>query len=1260
MSSGLRAIVEKAAQSYPFPIAAACRRYVDAAKADSYHEWGLLSRDVLQATLHYLSHLLLSDLATTGRKPTHLYHRVQSVLSRPMGGHYVGFLRETAKYYRDEKLQCGIPELTEFLVKSDVDCTLTGDGKGLLGMLVDYRNLWAHGRLENPAAMKETVGKIRELTALLLESLAFLTNYPLQMEDGTSLMGGELKGVSRDAQPLVVLTAGGVNLRPLLLKLKGEDLALLDDLDIKGMKLVYHGSSGYHQFKKKELEKGEAAQVFEDLKRLLTKVRAMDAVLPQGDWESFKERSSVITDKTLSLYGEMRKYVPELYVPRKDWEGEESVYRKFLASDKTLLAINGVQGTGKSALVSRLAKQSEEEGHAVLMINAQRFTFAEVKWHSENPYPEYFAAQLHYQSKLDREGFRRIVKTAAPRKQVILVIDAINEVDGLEDKWNRFRAMELLLEWVSEIAQPGLKVVLSFRLDAYEEYGYLKEEDVPKNLYEISYPGNNPRKTWIHDLEPFNEELARALYEKLQLESRLGMAPSMSWDEVRAGLGDKLKAVTDNPLIFTVFLRAHHLQSRVLETDLDRIFERYAGKLTGALEAAKRPWWRKVIEFLKNGNITPKELFLADIIGKMSEEGSAAFLVERLKKGKKRDERMLKVVNDLRDQMFKDLKEGGLIVEEEIETEKSGQPMYSRRITFVGELMVVAMEGIFKKIGRRQSIKTKTILSIGIFILLTFDVVAGLINIFYYPKVKEVGHLAAMAILELMLSKFILVILYLYFIFISLTFSIDFRKTTDPGIKVVGLDCKGHNILQDYNFIKWISKTVLAVLPMLIAYLYILIIIMTYETKVTRISLLPLELLALMLLWMVCTVKGFVFLERVKISSGAFVPALYYKQQERVASHYRSAAIKKTIKENRKKVWLFLSISFACSLAIMPLFMWYNNAAETRFMHKIEKFPNIAFNTDVLHEVVPLKEVFIAGLGLMLLYALLGVPFFDGYSQKLIAKTADFLQRKRVTRLKRPVLAGALPANAVLLGGILLNLLLSYTQMDYLKEGMRQMKLRAPQKALKCYSKHIDKRPDDPKGYFARAMAQAFVFNNIDNAMADFDKAIELEKTPDTLAEYYFIRGQLKRNANPREALDDFDSALVYTSSIRRKSDLYEMKAHVYLKMEHHALLPTALLFADSAVKCMESDTSLSKYSMPHLLALRGSIYLKIGKREYLPAALADYTEAIRLEDEKEAPDMKKVGEWHYQRGLAYRRMNRKTDSDRDWRLAKELGWDKF
>ncbi|MBI5071030.1 MAG: NACHT domain-containing protein [Deltaproteobacteria bacterium] len=687
----------------PYPLASACRKLLDAPPRDGWEEWERLSRDLLGPVVRYLAHLLLSDFVSTGRQPPQLFHRIQAVLGRPLAGHYVGFLRDTARYYRDEVLPCALPELLSFLLAADVDFTLAPDGKPLLGLLVDYRNLRAHGRFDNPAALDETVAIVRDLSATLLDSIAFLSRYPLRLEDGTPLMGAAPPGLSAEPRSLTVVAQSELVVRPLLLKLKGKDVSLLEDADLEGRRLVYRGASSFTKLAKKDLAREEGARLLGELQKLLEKVRAIDVELENADWSSFSERAAVLTDRTLALYREMGKYRPEWYIPRPAWHGNAGILRRFLDSERPLLAISGVQGTGKSALAAHLAQEAREAGHAVLFVNAQRFTFAKVAW-SGNPYPDYFARTLHYQRPFDKEGFAGLLRSLPPGKQVLLFVDALNEVDGLAAKWNRFRAMELMLEWISSIAQPGLKVVLSFRADSYDDYDQLEGDCVPASIPGLAFPGNHPKHAWITEVEPFDESQAQALYEKLQGQPQHGMAPTMVWEEVLRGLGDKASELTSNPLLFMIFLRCHHRETRVLTSDREKLFLRYADKVTGADLVRQWPWWRKVLGFLRNGLITPRENVLADVVAKTMERGGAAFLHSQLSPPRmKHDRRLLAALAEPGDSPFAALKDAGVLIEEKIEEHQADSIIHDRRVSFVAEIMTAAIAGL----ARRRDFRKK-------------------------------------------------------------------------------------------------------------------------------------------------------------------------------------------------------------------------------------------------------------------------------------------------------------------------------------------------------------------------------------------------------------------------------------------------------------------------------------------------------------------------------------------------------------------------
>jgi energy-coupling factor transporter ATP-binding protein EcfA2 len=699
-------VLSHAAKTYPYPIAQACLRFQTSPEKDDWDRWQKLSRDVLQPILQYLTHLLLSDLVAAGVKPATLYHRIQSVLTRPMAGHFVGFLRETARYYREKGVPTAVPDLVDFLYVSEIESP-----EPLLGKLVDFRNLHAHGRIDDLDVIREIVENVSSLTALALERLAFLESYTLELNDGRPVMGAFAEGLSGKPQTVIIKVPQGAGfvMRPLLLKLSGADLVLLEDHDFKAMRLVYRGSRSFLRMDKRDLSSGSGKILFEEMKGLLAKVRSEEALLAQPDWESFRERSAIVTQRTLSLYEDMQKHVPKWYVSRVEWEGEEGIFSAFLGSDKSLLALNGEQGSGKSALVSHLAGVAMQQGHAVLFVNAQRFTFADVAWAS-NPYAAYFATALNYQSPLDKRAFHRLAEEAPESRHVLIFIDAINEVDGISAKWNRFRAMDDLLEWISDTANPRIKFILSFRLDLYKEYGYLQPEELPRRLEEIAFPGDNPTAPWITDIKSFDLGQAKRLYERLQDHPELGMAPAMTWEELSGALHENLGTFSSNPLLFTILLKSHHKLRALSVKTQEELFRVYSDRITDALNLKKRSAWARFLGFIRRGNITPKERFLTDMVEKMAEEGSAAFMADRLNPKNKRDQRLLTVINSPSDTTLKDLKEGGLIVEEKIELKQNNEDIYRRRFSYVAELMSIALSGVDEK-KRKHNIFKQTLSS---------------------------------------------------------------------------------------------------------------------------------------------------------------------------------------------------------------------------------------------------------------------------------------------------------------------------------------------------------------------------------------------------------------------------------------------------------------------------------------------------------------------------------------------------------------------
>ena len=692
-----------AADSYPYPIAIACRRLLDSYPDDPWEEWERLSRDLLGSVLPFLSHLLLSDLVASGRKDAGLFPLIRDVLSRPLAGQYVRFLRETARVIDPSAGSSQVPDLVRFLQRSEVESTLLDNGRPLLGTLVDYRNQWAHhGRLLDAGTRDAAVEEIRTLSAQLLRELRFLADWHLVTEEGEQLMGSLLAGKASPGGSLLVEAEGGLIVRPLLLRLDGDDLVLLEEFDERRPRLQYRGSNRVTRLSRRELTKGKGQEILEELKVLLGRVRALDESLPRPSRNDFIERVKVKTDGTLRHYEEARKYLPSLYIERPEWDGPGGIFDRFLDGGESLLAISGPPGTGKSALCARLAERTRELGHIPLLINAQRLSFTSTEW-SANPLPAWFADILAYEQPLDREGFRTLAKTLQSDEQVVVFVDALNEVEGIQQNWNRFVAMERMLEWIVDVAQPRIRFVLTFRLDAYEDFGFLKPNDLPPGLEAIAVSGTRPDKPWLMELESFSFEQARAFYERLQAQPQLGMAPDLDWESLATSLGDRLGTYTRNPLLFGIFLKIHHGSTEVRSKDPEELFDAYAARVTGEEALRLQPWWRRAVGFVRNANITPKQRFILDAVDLMTRNGSPSVVAERLApRGTRAERRILSALSDGRQGVVDELREAGILVLERIEESHPSESVQTQRLGFVAELLTVQLDRLKTRIEQRE------------------------------------------------------------------------------------------------------------------------------------------------------------------------------------------------------------------------------------------------------------------------------------------------------------------------------------------------------------------------------------------------------------------------------------------------------------------------------------------------------------------------------------------------------------------------------
>ena len=97
----------------------------------------------------------------------------------------------------------------------------------------------------------------------------------------------------------------------------------------------------------------------------------------------------------------------------------------------------------------------------------------------------------------------------------------------------------------------------------------------------------------------------------------MGLAPNLTWEEIITRLKEGAEEILTNPILLRLFLQIHHGANRLLAPNQDEIFRIYGEQISGADLLAKLPWYKKIVGFLRNGLLTSREIFIADLSQKM-------------------------------------------------------------------------------------------------------------------------------------------------------------------------------------------------------------------------------------------------------------------------------------------------------------------------------------------------------------------------------------------------------------------------------------------------------------------------------------------------------------------------------------------------------------------------------------------------------------------------------------------------------------------
>lgn len=227
-------------------------------------------------------------------------------------------------------------------------------------------------------------------------------------------------------------------------------------------------------------------------------------------------------------------------------------------------------------------------------------------------------------------------------------------------------------------------------------------------------------------------------------------------------------------------------------------------------------------------------------------------------------------------------------------------------------------------------------------------------------------------------------------------------------------------------------------------------------------------------------------------------------------------------------------------------------------------------------------------------------------------------------------------------------------------------------KALECFSKAIEKAPTLVYSYYERAFITAFINNNPEGAMVDFNKVIELDPNSPIA---YFARGIISYYQK------DYDNAIVhFNKAIDLKPDYIESYLNLGSAYSQKGKFDKAIKEINRAIE-LKPGNATAYYN-------RGSIYFQQGeydrailnftraiefKPDYISAynnrgnaykesgdfkaAIKDFTKAIELKTDNASPSPcpQGLGSIYYNRAIVYVQLNQPEQAITDFNKTIEL-----
>ena len=296
------------------------------------------------------------------------------------------------------------------------------------------------------------------------------------------------------------------------------------------------------------------------------------------NWDELLELGDNNTKKSISEVS--KKYNPEMYVHR----GVEAQFDEFLKSEKTVFALLGEAGTGKTNLMCHLAEKCRDYGNVVVYFNCGSLDSLNL----DQTIGETFDSRV-----LLKDIAENIDATAMQMgKRVIIFFDGVNEFEYSGEPLEFIKNFNALIKEHSEFK--NIKFVFSCRTFFWEDL--TASRSMP--LYEDAFFTSDDGEIFVKLEKYGDDELSVALdkYLKVQADS----------------VSDEFKITCSDPLILNLISETYAPGEIPTDTFSWRVMEAYCDKFVPTNDLGAQKFIDLLINEMRKNRATEVNLRMLD------------------------------------------------------------------------------------------------------------------------------------------------------------------------------------------------------------------------------------------------------------------------------------------------------------------------------------------------------------------------------------------------------------------------------------------------------------------------------------------------------------------------------------------------------------------------------------------------------------------------------------------------------------------------